>query len=54
VTMYMHDPESEPAPIDYAVAGNLGLIISVLGVLLLGIFPDRILELLRVSAGSLF
>src|SRR6266566_977464 len=54
VTMYMRDPESEPAPIDHAAAGNLGLIISVLGVLLLGLFPDRILELLRVSAGSLF
>jgi NADH-quinone oxidoreductase subunit N len=54
VTMYMRDPEAEPAPIDHATAGNLALIISVLGVLLLGLFPDRILELLRVSAGSLF
>jgi NADH-quinone oxidoreductase subunit N len=54
VTMYMRDPEAEPAPIDHAPAGNLALILSVLGVLLLGLFPDRILELLRVSAGSLF
>ena len=54
VTMYMRDPEAEPAPIDHAPAGNLGLVLSVVGVLLLGIFPDRILELLRVSAGSLF
>ena len=54
VTMYMRDPESEPAPIDHAAAGNLALTLSVLGVLLLGLFPDRILELLRVSAGSLF
>jgi len=54
VTMYMRDPESEPAPIDHAPAGNLGLVLSVVGVLLLGIFPDRILELLRISAGSLF
>jgi NADH-quinone oxidoreductase subunit N len=54
VTMYMRDPESEPAPIDHATAGNLGLVLSVVGVLLLGLFPDRILELLRVSAGSLF
>ena len=54
VTMYMRDPESEPAPIDHATAGNLGLVLSVLGVLLLGLFPDRILELLRISAGSLF
>ena len=53
VTMYMRDPESEPAPIDHATAGNLGLVLSVLGVLLLGLFPDRILELLRISAGSL-
>lgn len=54
VTMYMRDPESVPAPIDSAAAGNLGLVLSVVGVLLLGLFPDRILELLRVSAGSLF
>src|SRR6266550_1308043 len=54
VTMYMRDPEAEPAPIDHAAAGNLGLVLSVVGVLLLGLFPDRILELLRVSAGSLF
>src|SRR5438876_2666 len=29
VTMYMRDPEAEPAPIDHAPAGNLGLVLPV-------------------------
>jgi NADH-quinone oxidoreductase subunit N len=54
VTMYMRDAEADPAPIDHAPSGYLGLLISVAGVLLLGIFPAAVLDLLRVSAGSLF
>ena len=54
VTMYMRDPESDPAPIDRAPSGYLGLVLSVAGVLLLGLFPGAVLDLLRVSAGSLF
>jgi NADH-quinone oxidoreductase subunit N len=52
VTMYMRDPEAEPAPIDAAPSGNLGLALSVAAVIALGVFPGAVLDLLRT--GSLF
>jgi NADH-quinone oxidoreductase subunit N len=54
VYMYMRPAEDEPAPIDASGLATTGLALSVLGVLVLGIFPGMVLELLRVSAGSLF
>jgi NADH-quinone oxidoreductase subunit N len=54
VAMYMRDPEAEPAPIDAAPEGSLALALSVVGVLVLGIFPGAILDLLRASAASIF
>src|SRR5918992_2671006 len=54
VYMYMRDPETDPAPIDASLSGSLALGLSVAGVLVLGIFPGAILELLRASAASLF
>jgi NADH-quinone oxidoreductase subunit N len=54
VYMYMRDPEREPAPLDTSSVGNAGLALSVAGVLLLGLFPSVVLDLLRVSAASLF
>jgi len=54
VYMYMRDPEAEPAPIDTSPAGSLALALSVAGVLVLGIFPGPILDLLRASAASIF
>ncbi len=54
VTMYMRDPEDDPAPIDNALTGNLGLLLSVAGVLVLGLFPDTILTLLQRTLGTLF
>jgi NADH-quinone oxidoreductase subunit N len=54
VTMYMRDPETDPAPIDVAPSGTLALVLSVVGVLALGAFPGAVLELLKVSAASLF
>lgn len=54
VYMYMRDPEADPAPIDRSAAGTLGLALSVVGVVFLGLFPGAILEMLRISAGSLF
>jgi hypothetical protein len=50
----MRDPETDPAPIDASLSGSLALGLSVAGVLVLGIFPGAILELLRASAASLF
>jgi NADH:ubiquinone oxidoreductase subunit 2 (subunit N) len=52
--MYMRDPEPEPAPLDSSPSGSLALVLSVAGVVLLGIFPGAVLGLLEVSAASLF
>ena len=54
VYMYMRDPEPEPAPLDRSPSGTLALVLSVAGVVLLGIFPGAVLGLLEVSAASLF
>ena len=54
VYMYMRDPEPEPAPLDSSPSGSLALVLSVAGVVLLGIFPGAVLGLLEVSAASLF
>ena len=54
VYMYMREPEAEPAPIDASSLGSLGLALSVVGVVALGIFPGVILDVLKISAGSLF
>jgi NADH-quinone oxidoreductase subunit N len=54
VYMYMRDPEPEPAPLDSSPSGSLALVLSVAGVLLLGLFPGAVLGLLEVSAASLF
>ena len=54
VYMYMRDPEADPAPIESSPFGSIGLALSVIGVLVLGVFPAPILDLLRTSAASLF
>ena len=54
VTMYMREPEDDPAPIDESASGTLGLVLAVGGVLALGILPNAIVQILRASAGSLF
>ena len=54
VYMYMRDAEDDPAPIDRHPFGTLALALSVAGVILLGLFPEPVLDLVRRSAGSLF
>jgi NADH-quinone oxidoreductase subunit N len=54
VYMYMRDPEAEPAAVDSSPTGSLALVLSVAGVVLLGLFPGAVLGLLEVSAASLF
>jgi NADH-quinone oxidoreductase subunit N len=54
VYMYMRPAEDDPAQIDASPLAAAGLVLSVAGVVLLGTFPGMVLELLRVSAGSLF
>ena len=54
VYMYMRDPEPDPAPIDSSPFGSLALALSVAAVIVLGLFPDAILNLVEVSAASIF
>jgi NADH-quinone oxidoreductase subunit N len=54
VYMYMRDVEPDPAPIERHPFGSAALVLSVAGVVLLGLFPEPILGFLRSSAGSLF
>ena len=54
VYMYMRDAEAEPAPVDDSRFASVGLALSVVAVVLLGIFPSPVLDLLRTSVGSLF
>ena len=54
VYMYMRDSETDPAPLDTSPYGSIGLALSIAGVLLLGIFPGAVLEIIEVSAASLF
>ncbi|HEX2767280.1 MAG TPA: NADH-quinone oxidoreductase subunit N [Candidatus Limnocylindria bacterium] len=54
VYMYMREPEANPAPIETSPFGSVALAVSVVGVLVLGLFPDPILTLLEESAASLF
>jgi NADH-quinone oxidoreductase subunit N len=54
VYMYMRDAEDDPAPIERHPFGSFALLLSVAGVVLLGLFPEPILGFLRISAGSIF
>ena len=54
VYMYMRDPEPDPAPIDTSPFGSLALALSVAAVIVLGLFPDAILNLVEESAASIF
>jgi NADH-quinone oxidoreductase subunit N len=54
VYMYMRDAEAEPAALDRSPSGQIALALSVAGVIVLGLFPGPVLDLLEVSAASLF
>jgi NADH-quinone oxidoreductase subunit N len=54
VYMYMRDPEPDPAAIESSPFGSLALVLSVVGVLALGLLPGAVLSLLEVSTASLF
>ncbi|HET9498491.1 MAG TPA: NADH-quinone oxidoreductase subunit N [Candidatus Limnocylindria bacterium] len=49
VYMYMRDPEAEPAEVERSGVGRLALVLSVAGVILLGIFPGFLLGWLPVE-----
>src|SRR3970282_1408400 len=54
VYMSVRDPGAEPAPIDRSPLGTAALAISVVGVLLLGLFPEPVLAFLQASVSSVF
>jgi NADH-quinone oxidoreductase subunit N len=54
VYMYMREPEAEPAAIESSPFGSLALVLSVAGVLVLGLLPGAVLSLLEVTTASLF
>jgi NADH-quinone oxidoreductase subunit N len=43
VYMYMRDPEADPAEVERSGVGRLALVLSVAGVILLGVFPGILL-----------
>jgi len=53
VYMYMREPEAQPAQVDRSPFGSLALSLSVAGVLVLGVFPEPILGLVRGAVASL-
>ena len=53
VAMYMREPEDPPAEIDRSRYAAAGLAISVVAVVLLGIFPQAVFDILRDSVGSI-
>jgi NADH-quinone oxidoreductase subunit N len=53
VTMYMREPETSDSPLPVSVGTATVLLISVAGVLYLGLAPGRLLELIRSIGAAL-
>jgi len=53
VYMYMRDAEERPAPIDDSGFATAGLALSVVAVLVLGLFPGPVLDFVTASVASL-
>jgi len=51
VVMYFREAEKETTGLTFSLAGVIGVIIAVAGVLYLGIFPSSVLALARASIG---
>jgi NADH-quinone oxidoreductase subunit N len=54
VIMFMHPPQAEAQRIPIAFGAALVLLISVWGVLQMGILPDSLLSLAQASVSSIF
>jgi len=54
VLMFMHPPQPDAQRVPIAFGAALVLLISVWGVLQMGIFPDSLLSLAQVSVSSIF
>ena len=53
VTMYMRDPETEELPLPVSPAAVTVMLLSVAGVLYLGLAPDRLFALIRTLGAAL-
>lgn len=54
VVMYMHEAVEEAAPRELTPAAQLAMLLSTLGVLILGVWPSGVLNWAKQSIGSLF
>jgi NADH-quinone oxidoreductase subunit N len=53
VTMYMHEPETDELPLPVTPATATVMLVSMIGVLYLGVAPGRLLDLLRTLGSVL-
>ena len=53
VAMYMREPESDELPLPVSAGMATVMVVSVVGVIYLGISPGRVLEIIQSLAGSL-
>jgi NADH-quinone oxidoreductase subunit N len=54
VMMYMSERDARPAPPPLTTVGLIGLAISVVGILYLGILPARVLDWAQSSVSTIF
>jgi NADH-quinone oxidoreductase subunit N len=53
VTMYMREPETDELPLPVSPAAGTVMVLSVIGVLYLGLAPGRLLDLIRTLGSAL-
>jgi NADH-quinone oxidoreductase subunit N len=54
VMMYMTDRDARPVPAPIPAVAMAGLVLSMIGVLYLGVLPTRVIELAQASIGTIF
>ncbi len=54
VMMYMTERDARPVPPAVPALAMAGLIISLIGVLYLGVLPARLIDLAQASIGTIF
>jgi NADH-quinone oxidoreductase subunit N len=54
VMMYMTDRDARPVPAPVPAVAMAGLIISLIGVLYLGVLPSRVIDIAQASIGTIF
>ncbi len=51
--MYMHEPETDELPLPVSAGTATVMVLSMIGVLYLGVAPGRLLELIRTVGSAL-